>query len=143
MMFPATGCMVRGPAPFAADRPVHDGEQPRVELPLHVEEVDQDLVDVLVGVVADLLEQAAEGVLDRARRRRMAVRLDRRQVEDVLPDVHLRDLDALREDLVELEERALERVNLPLDLGKRRERQAVSLEDREASGCSARPCADW
>ncbi len=102
-----------------------------MKLLLHIEEVDEDLVNVFMRVVTDLLEQPAEGVLDRARRDRMAVRLDRGQVEDVLPGVYLRDEDALGEDLVELEERAPELADLPFDLGERRELQAVSLEDRE------------
>src|SRR2546425_9892507 len=61
----------------------------------------------------DLFEQAAEAVLDRTRGRRVSVRLHGRQLADALPDVQLRDLDAVREDRVELQQRCLERIDRP------------------------------
>ena len=54
--------------------------------------------------------------------------LDRRAVEDVPPDVHLRDLDALGKDLVQLEQRRLEAMDRPLDIRQRREAEAVALQ---------------
>ena len=58
------------------------------------------------------------------------MRLHRRQVEDARADVHLGDLDPLRKDVVQLEQRALEAVDDPLDLGQRDEGQAVAVQDR-------------
>ena len=69
----------------AGHRAVHDGEHAGVELLLHVHQVDQHFVHVLVRVVAHLAQQAAEGVLDRPGGDGVAVRLDRRQVEHVAP----------------------------------------------------------
>jgi hypothetical protein len=71
-----------------------------MELPLHVEEIDQHLVDELVRVVAHLLEESPERVLDGARGDAVPVRLHRRQVEHARADVHLGDLDPLRTDAV-------------------------------------------
>jgi len=56
-----------------------------MEFPLHIHQVDHHLVDVLVGVVPHFLQQAAEGVLDRAGGGRVPVDLDGRQMADVFP----------------------------------------------------------
>ena len=53
-----------GPRAVPHHGAVHDGEHGRVELPLHVEQIDQDLMDELVRVVAHLLQEATERVLD-------------------------------------------------------------------------------
>ena len=78
------------PRPVADDRPVHHGEHAGVELLLHGEEVDQHLVDELVGVVADLLQEPAEGVLDRARGDGVPVRVVQ---DDPVADERVRALD--------------------------------------------------
>ena len=111
-------------------RAVHHRQERWMQLALHVHEVDQDFVHELVGVVANFLQEPPEAVLDRARGDAVAMNLDRRSVKNVLADVHLRDLDALGEDVVELQERRLEPVGDPLDLGQRDERQTEPLEDR-------------
>jgi len=86
--------------PVTGHGAVHHGQHPGMELLLHEHQVDQDFVHILVSVMAHFLEQPPERVLDRAGRRRMAVRLDRRKMDDLLADVHLRYLDSLGEDLV-------------------------------------------
>ena len=123
----------------AADGAVHDGEDVGMQLALHDQEIDEHLVNVLVRVMADLLEKAAEGVLDGARRDRMAVRLHRREMENVLSLEHGRDLDSLGEYLVELQQRLAEPVHLPFDLGERRETETVSSRERGATDCSTTP----
>ena len=55
--------------------------------------------------------------------------LHRGQVEHARSHEHLGDFDPLRKDLVELEERALEAVDGPLDLGEGDEREPVPLKD--------------
>ena len=115
----------------AAHRAVHDGENAGVQLLLHHDEVDQHLVHVLVRVVPHFLEETPEGVLDRSGGRGVAVRLDGRQVNDAPAGVDGRDLDALGEDGVQLQERRLETMDLPIDLWKRREGEAVTLQDRQ------------
>ena len=118
------------PGAVAHHGAVHHGEHRRVQLALHVHEVDHHLVDVLVRVVPDFLQQAAERVLDRTGGRGVAVNFTRGRVKDVLPDVHRRDLDPLGEDRVQLEQGRLELVDRPLDVGQRDERHAVALEHR-------------
>src|SRR5665647_27126 len=98
-------------SPVPADGPVHDTKKTRVDFLLHREEIHEDFMDVFVRIMADFLQQAAERVLDSPRGRGMAMRLDRRQMEDILSDVHGRDLDPFGKDLVELEERTLEPVS--------------------------------
>src|SRR5437773_5175053 len=51
-------------------------------------------------------------------------------MQDLSPGVDRRDLDALRKDVVQLQERTLELVDPPLDLRERCERQSVPLEYR-------------
>jgi len=118
-----------GPGPVPAHRAVHDGEDAGMELLLHDHEVHKDLVDVLVGVVADLLQQAPEGVLDRPGCDRVAVGLDRGQVDDALADEHPGDLYPLGKDPVQLEKLLLEGVDRPLHLGQGIEGKAVLPED--------------
>ena len=117
------GIIVRGPAPSPAMVPSITVKIAGMQLALHVEEIDEHLVHVLVRVVPHLAEQAAERVLDRAGHHGVPVRLDRREMDDLSARIDRRDLDALGEDVVQLEQRTLEAVDLPLDFGQRRERQ--------------------
>ena len=75
-----------------------------MDLLLDHQEVDQGLVDDRVGPVAVLVEQAAEGVLHRARGGGEDVGLHGGQMDDVLADEALGDREALRVDLVEAQE---------------------------------------
>ena len=61
------------PGAVHTDRAVHDTELRGMQLTLHVQEIDQHLVHVLVRIVTHLLEQAAEGVLHRTRGHRVTV----------------------------------------------------------------------
>ena len=81
--------------------------------------------------MAPVAQQAAERVLHRAGRRGEDVRLDRRQVDDVLADERLRDLDAIGEDLVEDEHLALRLVVDPDGVFIRQvdALEAVAVED--------------
>ena len=74
-----------------------------MDLLLDHQQIHERFVDDRVGPVPVLVQQPAERVLHRAGRRREDVRLDRRQVDDVLADEPLRDHEALRVDLVEAE----------------------------------------
>src|SRR4029079_10575895 len=58
------------------------------------------------------------------------MRLDCWQVQNLTPRINCRDLDALRKDVVQLEQRTLESVDLPIDLREGHEGQAVSLQHR-------------
>src|SRR2546426_35870 len=55
-----------GPRAVAHHGPVHYRKHARMQLPLHVHQVDEHLVHELVCIVAHFLQQAAERVLDRA-----------------------------------------------------------------------------
>ena len=101
-----------------------------MQLSLHVQQVHEHFVHVFVGVVSNLFQEPAEGVLDRSGHYRMPVRLDGGQMEDLAPDVHRRNLDALRKDLMQLQQRTAELVDLPLHLWKRGEGKSVPGEDR-------------
>ena len=81
---------------------------------------------VLVRVVPDLPQQPAERVLHRAGHHRVTVCLHGRQVQDLRPGIHRRNLDAVGKDVVQLEQRALEAIDPPLDVRQRRERDAVA-----------------
>ena len=89
-------------------------------------------MDVAVRVVAVGVQQAAERVLHRARRRRVDVALRRRQVDDVLPVEVVGDLDAAREDLVQHQHFPLRLVALPFHVffaEVEPDRDLVALED--------------
>ena len=88
------------------------------------------LMHVLVRVMADLLQKATERVLDRTRRHGVTVGLHRGQMHDLLAAVERRDLDPIRKDLVQLQERTLEPADLPLDLRQRGEGQPQTLQDQ-------------
>jgi hypothetical protein len=109
---------------------VHHREDCGMQFALHVHEVDEDLVHELVRVVAHLFQEAAERVLDRAGRCRVAVDLHRGRMKDILADVQLRNLDALGEDRVQPQQWRLELIDGPLDVRQRDERHAVPLEHR-------------
>ena len=87
--------------PVAGERPVHHREHAAVNLLLDHQQVHERLVDHRMRPVPVLVQQPAERVLHRPRRRREDVGLHRRQVDDVLPDEALRNHEALRVDLVE------------------------------------------
>ena len=101
MTFLTTGLMVRGPGPLPAVVPSITAKMPGVDLLLDRQQVDQRLVDPGVGVVAVVVQQAAEGVLHRAGGRGVDVALDRGQVDDVLAREVVGDADALGEDVVQ------------------------------------------
>ncbi len=83
------------------ERAVHHREHAAVNLLLDHQQIHERLVDDRVRPVPVLVQQPAERVLHRPRRRREHVRLHGGQVDDVLPDEALRDHEALRVDLVQ------------------------------------------
>ena len=89
------------PGAVAGGGAVHDREQPRVDLLLDREQIDQRLVDPRVGVVPPRVEQSAERVLHCAGGGGVDVALGRRQVDDVLAEEVVGDVNALGEDAVE------------------------------------------
>ena len=101
-----------------------------MQLALHIQEIDEHLVHVLVRVVPDLPQQAAEGVFYRAGHDGVTVRLDHRQVKNLATRIDRRNLNAFRKDLIELQQRALEAVHLPVNFGQRLKRQPVLLQHR-------------
>jgi len=115
---------------IAGDGPVHHGEDGRVQLTLHVQEVDQHFVHVLVSVVTHLAQQPAKGILHRAGHHGMTVRLHGGKVEDLPSWVNRRNLNAFRKDVVQFQERALEPVDAPFHIGQRREREAMAIQHR-------------
>ena len=52
-----------GPGAVAGDCPVHDREDRRVQFLLHVQQVDEHLVHVLVGIVPHFTQESAERIL--------------------------------------------------------------------------------
>ena len=60
----------------------------------------------------------------------MAVRLDRRQVKDLPTWIDRRNLNALREDLIQFQQGALEPVHLPVNFGERLKREPMLVEHR-------------
>ena len=113
MRFFTCGRIARGPGPSPAIVAVGHGENTGVDLLLDRQQVDQRLVDLRMRPVAAVVQQAAEGVLHRARHRREDMRFHRRQVHDVASDQRLRDLDAVREDVVQHHHFGLRRVTHP------------------------------
>ena len=107
MTFLISGYIVRGPGPLPAVVPSITAKMPAVDLLLDRQQVDQRLVDPAMRVVPARVQQAAEGVLHRARGRRVDVALDRRQMDDVLAEEVVRDVDAFGKDLVQHEHLAL------------------------------------
>jgi hypothetical protein len=93
-----------GPRAVSRERPVHHREHTAVNLLLDHQQVDERLVDHRMRPVPVFVQQPAEGVLHRTRRRREDMRLHRGQVNDVLADEALRDHEALRVHLVEARE---------------------------------------
>ena len=79
----------------AGKRAVHHREDAAVNLLLDHQQIDQRFVDHRMRPVPPLVQQPAERVLHRAGRRREDVRLDRRQVKDVLADEAARDHEAV------------------------------------------------
>ena len=60
----------------------------------------------------------------------MPVGLDGRQVEDLPARVERGDLNPFREDVIQLQQRAPERIYPPFDIGQRCKRQAGPAQDR-------------
>ena len=112
------------------DRPVHRRENRRMELLLHVQEINEDFVHVLVRVMPDFAEQAAERVLDGSGHDRMAVRLHGGQVKNLPSRIHRRNLDALGKNVIQLEEWTLERVHAPFDFRQRCKGEPMPFENR-------------
>jgi hypothetical protein len=92
------------PGSVTGEGAVHHGEHAPVDLLLDQPEVHQRLVDDRMGPMPVLVEQPAEGVLHRSRRGRESVRLDGRQVDDVLPDEAPGNAETLGEDPIETQE---------------------------------------
>ena len=107
---------IHGPRPrtVSRGRPVHDGEQPRVDLLLNREQIDERFVNPRVGVVPPRVQQAAERVLHRAGRRRVDVALHGRQVHDVLAEEVVGDADAFGKDVIERAHARLRPIAHPL-----------------------------
>lgn len=74
-----------------------------MNLLLDHEQIDERFMNYGVGPVAMFVEQAAEGVLHGAGHGGEHVRLDRRQMDDVLADKPLRNGKPVRVDLLETE----------------------------------------
>ena len=92
------------PGAVAGERAVHHREHAAMDLLLNHQQVDERFVDDRVRPVAALVQQPAERVLHRAGHRREDVRLDRRQMNDVLADEPARNHEPLRVHLVQAEE---------------------------------------
>ena len=115
-------------------RAVHDGEDPRVDLFLNREEVDERAVDPRVGVVPVVVEKTPERVFHRARRRRIDVTLDGGKVDDVLPEKEIRNVNPVREDRVENVHLRFRREPHPAHVGRAEvvaDGNVVRLQDRE------------
>jgi hypothetical protein len=125
------------PGAVAGDRSVHHGEHRRVQLALHVQEIDEHFVHVLVRVVTHFAQQASECVLDGARHHGMTVGLHGWEVQNLPPRIDRGNLNALREDLVQLQERTLEAVDLPGDLRQGSKSEPVPCEHRFPSVIAA------
>ena len=104
-----------------------------MKFPLHHHQIHQNFVDVLVGVVPDLLEQASECVLDGSGGRGMTVCLHGGQMQDVLSRVDRGDLDPFRKYLVEPQQGRLEPVHGPGHLCEGLELEAEPFQHREPS----------
>ena len=83
---------------------------------------------VLMGVVADFLEQAAETVFDRAGSGRVPMSLDGRQVDHLLSEIEFGNLNALWKNLVQFQKRALKAINSPLQLRQGHKGQPIAIE---------------
>ena len=121
----------------SGDGAVHHREYGRVQLSLHVEEIDEHFMHVLVRIVPHFSKQAAERVLDGAGHDRMAVGLHGRQVQDLPARVDGWNLNAVREDFVQLQQGTLEAVHLPVDFGQRLEGEAMLQQHRFPSVVAA------
>ena len=115
MTFFTCHLMARGPGPSPTNVPSVTAKMPGVYLLLDVQEIDERFVDDRVRPVALSVQESAECVLHRASDGGEDVRLHRRQVDDVLAEEHLRDLEALRVDVVEGDHLGLRREVHPLD----------------------------
>ena len=120
----------------ARGRAVHDGEHAGMDLPLDRQQVHQRLVNPGVRVMPVFAQQPTEGVLHRAGGRRVHVRLDGRQMDDVLADEIIRDLDPLRVDVIQRQHRRLGPVGHPrhvffAEIVQRR--NVVTPEDRHVA----------
>ena len=118
------------PRAVPRDGAVHDREDGWMQFALHVQEIDEHLVHVLVRVVPDFTQQPAKGVLHRARHHRMPVSLHGRQVQDLPSGIDRGNLNPIREDRIQLQQRALEAIDLPGDVGQCGESEPVPLEHR-------------
>ena len=89
------------PRSVTRESAVHHREHAAVNLLLNHQQIHERLVDHRVRPVPVLVQQSAERVLHRPRRRRENMGFHRRQVDDVFPDEALRDHESLRVDLVQ------------------------------------------
>ena len=124
------------PGPVAADRPVGHREQARVDLLLDREQVDERRVDVGVGPVPVLAQEAAEGVLHRSGHRGVDVGLHRRQVHDVAADHDLGHAH-LAEDAVQHEQLRARLDPHPAAVG----REVVDASAPRSAGRRPRTCS--
>ena len=85
----------------AANGAIHDGEDGGMQLALHVQQIDQHLVHMLVRVVPHFLEQSTERILHRPGGDRMPVSLHSRQVQDLLARIQRGDLETLGEKVIQ------------------------------------------
>src|SRR5438046_10381491 len=97
---------------------------------------------VLMGVVADLLEQAAETVFDRAGSGRVPMSLDGRQVDHLLSEIEFGNRNALGKNLVQFQKRALKSIKSPLQLRQVQTGQPRANEHGEPEGVT-RPLECW
>src|SRR5574341_46439 len=83
-----------------------------------------------MGVVTKLFQKPAKRIFNGTSGNRMPVGFNRRQMNNLFPDIHFGNFKPFRENLIQLEKFGFEFISGPFYLWQRYKRQAVMFQNR-------------